>query len=214
MRLEAEPTWPDRFVVGPHKANSYLATYRGESILVDPGDDAPSLIARINDLARPLKAIVLTHGHWDHLGAAATVQSHTNVQVLLHRSDERLAALAPIYAAQIDRRAVVVPRLTLFDSASGLDALCQGVSFIHVPGHTRGSVAYRIGSGVFTGDTLLKERCGAARRPFGNSLDLKQSLATLSAWLDPLCRIFPGHGGSWLAVDAIDWLRSNLTFGE
>jgi len=200
----------ERFPVGRQQANAYLA-YHTESrvgALVDPGADADVLLARIAALDIDLRAIVLTHAHWDHVGAAQVVGDATGLPVHLHTADAELLRRAPLFAARVDGVPMRVPREVAWfaeETSLPLDPTFR-LALIPTPGHTAGASVVRLGEALFTGDTLLPRKAGRTDLPGGDAITLAHSLVRIRDELRSVTTVFPGHGAPWAASDAEAWL--------
>ena len=203
----------ERHVVGPHRTNAYIAGNGDGCLVVDPAAEADHLLSSLARAPSPVRAILLTHAHWDHFGAAAALQRATGAPVVLHREEQRLLRMAPSYARAVDRIDFEVPDRVCFwgDAESGALGLGAELAILHVPGHSRGGVVIRAGSFVFTGDTLLRERAGSCKPPFGNRAALEGSLDTLRACIRPEDTLLGGHGQAWSGSEARRWLDAFLS---
>jgi hydroxyacylglutathione hydrolase len=204
----------ERFAVGKHEANAYLVYSSNDrrAVLIDPGADPERLVGRLSTLSLDLVAVLLTHGHWDHVGSADEIASHTSAPVYIHPHDRQLLRSAPMYALRIDNIRFKAPSspVDLVDG-QGIPLGDHGtVTVHHLPGHTPGGVGFRIGRAVFTGDTLLPEEAGRTDLPGGNHVHLRASLASLLQQLAPNDVVCPGHGSFWPSVDATAWLSQHL----
>ena len=168
---------------------------RADAVLVDPGDDYEKLSHALE--GRTLAAMLLTHGHFDHILAAGRLQQDTG---------------APVYVASEDAAMLGDPTLNGLDSLMGQPTMdtpeiaptlygealsVAGLDFeiLPTPGHTRGSVClYMRDAGVlFSGDTLFCGGFGRMDLPGGSHRDMRNSLRTLFT-LPGDVRVFPGHG--------------------
>lgn len=181
--------------VGQLCANCYIIeTENKNAIAVDAGGDFEKLRKFLQDNGLTLKKILLTHGHFDHIGATAQLSKEYNAEVFVHEDDAVMLT---------DRRE------SLADAAGGMphtdvenyttikdgDVITQDeLSFevIHTPGHTRGGVCYKCGRHLFTGDTLFKMSMGRTDFPGGSASQLFASLKKLSN-LDGDYSVYPGH---------------------
>lgn len=186
----------ERLEVGPFAANCYIVgdEAAGQGMVIDPGDEAGKILARINKLELDIKHIVLTHGHLDHAGALAEVKEATGADVAVHArdkavlEDKSLSILLdipykapPVIGRLLEDRNVV--------SVGGLDFIV-----IHTPGHTPGGICL-LGDGVlFSGDTLFRGSIGRADFTGGSYERLMESIQDNLMVLDDDIKVYPGHG--------------------
>ncbi|MDI6709337.1 MAG: MBL fold metallo-hydrolase [Bacillota bacterium] len=187
----------ETLVLGELAVNCYIVGCREskEALVIDPGSDAPVIGRRVESLGLHVRAIVLTHGHWDHAGAAAALRKATGAELLCHRAEEALLAdpegnLSTFFTG--------VARLPVPDRLlSDGDRVRAGrLSFtvLHTPGHTPGGLCLHGEGIVFTGDTLF---AGAVGRTDFHGGDFRVLLASIREKLLPLddaTVVYPGHG--------------------
>ncbi len=194
------------FPAGMLACNCYvLAGHEGaDAVIVDPGQRALGPLRRILDTHRLTPAaVLLTHGHIDHIWSAQKVADTFGCPVFIHPADRSMLT-DPIkdFGPRIARLAVGAlfrePRQVVELSRDGetLDLGGVGVVVEHTPGHTRGSVSFRVPAEgvVFTGDTLFKQSVGRTDLPGGSGRDLLGSIITKLLVLDDGTRVLPGHG--------------------
>jgi len=216
--LQFEDVVVERFPLGKHKANAYIVYNASDrrAVLIDPGADGEILMGRVAELRLAIDAILLTHAHWDHVGAANEIATHAGAPVYLHPEDRLLIKAAPIYAFRIDGVRFSAPSrlVDLVDGATIPLGESRAFSVRHIPGHTEGGVAYRLGRAVFTGDTLMPAGAGRTDLPGGHHGKLQRSLAWLHRELvldDVIC---PGHRALWPSSEASAWLSNRLETPE
>jgi glyoxylase-like metal-dependent hydrolase (beta-lactamase superfamily II) len=182
--------------VGLFEENSYLVvdeTTR-EAVLIDPGDAPDQLLDMLRESGAELRAIWITHGHLDHIGAVEAIRRVYPVPVYLHAADR------PVYDAQsVFAEAYGVP----FEQPAAADAeIAHGdvmrvgtLSFDvhHAPGHSPGHVVF-LGHGVMLGgDVLFAGSIGRTDLPLANPAHMSETLKLVSAF-PPETIVYPGHG--------------------
>lgn len=176
----------ETLVVGQMATNCYIVG----DIIIDPGDDAEYIMSHLQE--KP-SMIVATHGHFDHIMAAYALQLVYNIPFYIHPDDNFLLANMQSSAQhflglrEIDPSPVATP-------IKNLPAGRQGLSFIHTPGHTPGSICLKFGDALLVGDTIFSG--GAVGRTdfsYSDKEQLHQSLERILK-LSGGTRILPGHG--------------------
>jgi hydroxyacylglutathione hydrolase len=197
------------FVTGRWHENAYVVTDRnsGEAALIDPGDDAERIIRYLDQARVVPKLILITHAHFDHVGAAEALSSWAGISCAVHSSDVALLKRAPLYALSFEgRRSFTVPRqVAPFEDGATFAFGKVSVQVQRLPGHTSGSVCLRCGPALFSGDTLLNKKRGRTDLPGGDPEALERSIAALMEGLDDVGGIFPGHGHRFSPDDARAW---------
>lgn len=196
------------FPAGMLACNCYvLAPHAGaDAIVVDPGQRAFGPLRRILDENRLTPAaVLLTHGHIDHIWSAQKVADTFGCPVFIHPADRHMLT-DPIrgFGPRIGQIALGAlfrePKQVVDLDGEGeiLDLGGIGVTVDHTPGHTRGSVIFRVShrdhAAVFTGDTLFKQSVGRTDLPGGSGRDLLGSIVRKLLVLDDDTRVLPGHG--------------------
>ncbi|MCL2003988.1 MAG: MBL fold metallo-hydrolase [Oscillospiraceae bacterium] len=163
------------FVVGMVSTNCYIvcdAETRAAAV-IDPGDRAEVILSLIREKALTVDYIFLTHGHFDHVLALDEVRRATGAKSVVH-------GLEGVEADILIRGGETFP-------LGG-----HTVEALHTPGHTPGSVCYRVKDILFTGDTLFEDDCGRCDLPGGDYGVMLESLRRLAA-LDGDYTVYPGH---------------------
>ncbi len=178
--------------VGPLAENAYLVWQGAKGVLVDPGDEAGRILEAVRAAGFTPEAILLTHAHFDHLGAVAPLAEALGLPVYLHAADLPLYQRAPEIAAGWGLTVPPPP-----EPAGFLDQGDEvfGLAVLHLPGHSPGHLAfYRAEDGfVLSGDLLFRGGIGRYDLPGADRTALFASLRRLLA-LPGATRVLPGHG--------------------
>ena len=179
--------------VGPIMTNCYILCDEEAKVcaVIDPGDE-PERIRKAAD-GRTIAAILLTHGHFDHIGAVRALMT-PETELVIHVQDAPMLSNPQENASFLMGAPVTAPEATkLVHEGDTVTAAGLTFTVLHTPGHTAGSVCYQIGEKLFTGDTLFRFGCGRTDLPTGSSEQMQASLARVV----PMARnleIYPGHG--------------------
>ncbi|HWQ56232.1 MAG TPA: MBL fold metallo-hydrolase [Bryobacteraceae bacterium] len=169
----------------------------GEAVVIDPGDNVPQILDVIARHAWKVKAIVITHGHIDHIGGAHKLRESTGAPVWMNERDGEQQDMLDLQAAWLGMR---TPERTQVDVAAreGDKLAAAGAEFhvLETPGHTRGSISLWIPSEkkLIAGDTLFRESIGRTDLPGGDSHQIVGSIREKILTLPDETVVFPGHG--------------------
>ena len=171
--------------LGAYQTNCYFVWDDGDTCtVIDPGYASQSVLLQAKKLGKAIEAILLTHGHFDHVGAVRELAAEIGCKVYICEQDLSMPSqltAGPLYYTDLCREG---DRITL-----------SGVTFrvLHTPGHTPGSVCYCAEDAMFSGDTLFRDSCGRTDLPGGSWTQIQQSLKRL-AGLEKNYAVYPGHG--------------------
>ena len=185
-------------VCGAYQENAYLVCPddRGDAFIVDPGDDLPALTRALSESGRRLSAIVLTHGHFDHMLAAAPLSRMTGAKVYVHPEDAEMLSDPAKSCFNAEVSVLPFPEAFLEDELPDEIELCGiKLKVLATPGHSAGSACLYDPEGnvLFSGDTLFCAGFGRTDLYGGSGVQLRRSLRTLFA-LPSETRVLPGHG--------------------
>jgi hydroxyacylglutathione hydrolase len=197
------------FPAGALQANCYLlATGVGsECVIVDPGQGAePGIEKALREHRLTPVAVLATHGHVDHVASAAAVADAHDIAVHIHPDDRHLlsdplAGLGPDLASTFGAVTSIEPSAVVPLTERVLDLAGLRITVDHTPGHTPGSVVFRVRSAegghlALTGDTLFAGAIGRTDLPGGDPEALATSLRTVLLPLADDTVVLPGHGGA------------------
>ena len=175
-----------QLALGAYQTNCYLVW--GEDspscVVIDPGYESDTVLYEAKKLGKEIEAILLTHGHFDHVGAVREIAAETDCKVYLCEQDLSMPpqmTAGPLYYTNT--------------YAEGDFVEAAGLTFkvLHTPGHTPGSVCLCCENVIFSGDTLFWGSCGRTDLPGGNWTTIRISLKRL-ADLPGDYDVYPGHG--------------------
>jgi len=186
------------FTVGPVAENTFLFRRDGSdrALIVDPGDEGPKLLSAIEGLGVTLDGILLTHTHFDHVGAVAPLAKATGAEVWVPEIEKPVLADINSY--------VPFPGIGPFESWDAEHTVTGGeklelagleIDVIFTPGHSPGHVTYAIADerALFSGDVLFQGSVGRTDLPGGDWPTLLESIRTLVDSYPEDTAVYPGH---------------------
>ena len=173
--------------------NCYMAWGEGDKcVLIDPGFDGNQILEQVRLQGKQVEAILLTHGHFDHVGGVKAIAAETGCKVYIHKQDMELPQRLTLGT---------VPYTDNYDEGDVLQMAGLSIQVVHTPGHTPGGVCLLCEDYMFSGDTLFAGTCGRTDLPGSSYKDMWASLARLAS-LEKDYKVLPGHGeGSTLFME-------------
>lgn len=179
-------------VIGAIEENCYVVVDEKtkEAVILDPGGNGPLIDSVIENLGAKVKYVLLTHGHFDHVGAVEYIADKYNVPFYINENDEEWIA---------KDSSVFGPLRKADGYLNDEDTLSLGdksIKVITTPGHTPGGVCFLIEDKLFTGDTLFQGSVGRSDFPGGSFETLIDGIKNKLLPLNDNVEVYPGHGGS------------------
>ena len=173
--------------------NCYVLSDNGEAAVIDPGAECEKITDYLNEKGYTLKKILLTHGHFDHIGALCDLAEKTGAKVYVHSGDSKM-----LTDNGANLSFLTGERIKPYEADEILDDVKEVplgntvIKVFHTPGHSSGSVSYLFGDNLFCGDLLFRGSIG--RYDFGNLVEELRSIRFLMDNFDDNTKVFPGHG--------------------
>ncbi|UCD93458.1 MAG: MBL fold metallo-hydrolase [Candidatus Zixiibacteriota bacterium] len=186
----------ERVVVSPFETNCYLAgTEGGAGVIIDPGDEDELILERLDRLDFAPKAILLTHGHADHIAAVKPIKAKLNIPLYIGRGDEEMLSSTSANISAFFGFEITCPAADhVVNDGDILSFGSLKFTVIATPGHSRGGICFFAEKYLFCGDTLFFGSVGRTELPGGDYqllLDsIEKNILTLPE--DVIC--YPGHG--------------------
>lgn len=182
---------------GMFESNCYIVGENGEGVIIDAGVRAEEVKAAVLEAGLKIKYIILTHRHCDHIVAVDELRDSLGARAAIHREDAggltnpRLNLSSLVGTPEVYKAAEVV-----LEDGDVLEAGGLKYEIIHTPGHSSGGICVKVGSLLFTGDTLFKNSVGRTDLGDGDQRKLLSSIQDKLLILDDSTEVYPGHGGA------------------
>lgn len=172
--------------LGAYQTNCYLVWEETSDtcVVIDPGYEPETVLAEAKRLGKRIAAVLLTHGHFDHVGGVKVIAMETDCPVYLCAEDLSMPhqmTAGPLYYTN------------LYGEGNFVEFAGLSFKVLHTPGHTPGSVCLQCENAIFSGDTLFWGSCGRTDLPGGSWTEIAKSLKRLAA-LPGDFDVYPGHG--------------------
>ena len=182
--------------LGAYQTNCYIVHDDSSKscAVIDPGYEPEKILATLEALGLTVDAVLLTHGHFDHVGAVEALVGRTGCKLWMKEADytQKPSPIASFFYPIHD---CDFTEVSFCEEGEQIHAGGLIFTVLETPGHTWGSVCYRCEDVIFTGDTLFAGACGRTDLPGGDAQWLRRSLARLAA-LEEDPTVYPGHGES------------------
>lgn len=188
----------ERLVLGMIETNCYLAQNEttGELVVIDPADEASRIRSMIDRLQAKPVAVLLTHGHFDHIGAAGELKDAFGIPVYAMRQEKELLASADLNLSGNYGEEITFSADEWLEDGQKLVLAGFEWEVLFTPGHTPGGCCYynAAASALFSGDTLFRGSIGRTDFPRSSMRQLIDSLRTRLLTLPEDTAVYPGHG--------------------
>ncbi|RDU23945.1 MBL fold metallo-hydrolase [Anaerosacchariphilus polymeriproducens] len=189
----------EQYVVGMVQTNCYIAvnSITKEAVIIDPADQAELLEKKITEKGVKPVAILLTHGHFDHILAAEELAGSYKIPVYAHGDECEILKTPSLNLSTMSHREVKMEPDVILKDNQEIELAGFQIRVLHTPGHTKGSVCYYMEEEevLFSGDTLFQQSVGRTDFPTGSSVEIVRSIKEKLAILPDSVQVYPGHEG-------------------
>lgn len=197
------------FILPPIDNNNYLIIDEEskEAALIDCSFMSDDILLELKKHDAKLKYVLLTHGHFDHIGGLNDLPDGT--KVLMHKGDSEWIQEVNNYLPMLGMPTMEIPRIDEYINDNDIITLGQtNIKVIHTPGHTQGGVCFYIDGNLFSGDTIFKESVGRCDLPGGDFNQIVKSIETKIFTLPDETKIFSGHG----KTTTVEWEKAHNSY--
>lgn len=197
MRIKSLP-------LGPLGTNCYIVFDEKNALIFDPGAESEKVIKLIESLGVTPRAILLTHAHFDHIGAVDPLRNHYSIDVYLHKNEAGWLETPPSNSMGLD---IKTKKPEHFLSPGPLEIASFSFHVEHTPGHSPGSVSFifKDQSFIISGDVLFRQGVGRTDLVEGSFAQLENSIRNILYRLPDSYIVYPGHG----VATSIGWEKEN-----
>ena len=188
----------EKCVVGVMATNCYLLTNQTskETVIIDPGAQFNIIKSKINNLQLKPVAILLTHGHFDHIMAAKELSNEFSIDIHVAKPEASVLSDSSLNCSNLIRQNFTLDADVLLENNEIITLADIDIEVIYTPGHTHGGACYYIKDQevLFSGDTLFFESVGRTDFPTGDVRSLMHSISSQLLTLPESVKAYPGHG--------------------
>lgn len=186
-----------QLAVGPLQANCFIVgcDKTNEAVVIDPGGDADKILMTLAQNKLTLKAILNTHGHFDHVEGNKSVKDASDADIYIHAEDAPMLQMVSSLAASFGLTMENSPPADKYLKEGDVITFgAQSLKVLHTPGHSPGGVSFVAPGVVFVGDTLFAGSIGRTDLPGGDYNALITAVREKIFTLGDECVVCPGHG--------------------
>lgn len=187
----------EQLLLGQVATNCYLAMNEDtkEIIIVDPADCAERIVQKVQSMGGKPVTVLLTHGHFDHIGAAENLREKYGIQIYATEQEASILTSPQLNLSQMFGYPFTVNADVLVKDGQLLNLAGFEITVFHTPGHTQGGACYYLKEEkvLFSGDTLFQESVGRSDFPTGSMATLVRSIKDKLLVLPEETRVLPGH---------------------
>lgn len=197
------------FPTGVYGVNTYILSNEesGECIIIDPGGSYDQIKRSIIRYGLIPKHILLTHGHFDHIGALNELREFYKIDVYAHAECSRaifdpMLNLSVYEEASLGEQTKCEPVENILIDGQEIELCGIKIKAIHAPGHSKGCIVYLVQDCAFTGDVLFNMSIGRTDLLGSDNVEMSNSLIKLKKVISPDMKVYPGHGaGSYMSKE-------------
>ncbi|MGD9964189.1 MAG: MBL fold metallo-hydrolase [Candidatus Izemoplasmatales bacterium] len=176
--------------------NTYILAKEGKALVIDPGFSGQAIINHLKNYDLQLIAVVLTHGHYDHIKDLKMIMDE-KIPVYIHEDEKDFLYDPNLNLSIMFRDDFILPKnikVVTIEENDTIDFVKEKLNVVHLPGHTKGSIGLVYNQHFFSGDTLFFDSIGRTDLPTGNMGKIYSSLKKIKKILPKNSIVYPGHG--------------------
>ena len=186
-----------KLVVGDLNTNCYIVSddLSNNSLIIDPGDDFQKINSYVSENNLIVKAVLITHGHFDHIGACYYLKNK-GIPIYIHSLDADKCSDNDLNLSNSFsniKTQTFVPDVLLFGDSFDFKIDTFNIKMIHTPGHSKGSCVYIIDRYIFSGDTIFDNGYGRTDFYDGSMIELRNSIRKISSYVNNGLILCAGH---------------------
>ncbi len=176
--------------------NTYILAKEGKALVIDPGFSGQAIINHLKNYDLQLIAVVLTHGHYDHIKDLKMIMDE-KIPVYIHEDEKDFLYDPNLNLSIMFRDDFILSKnikVVTIEENDTIDFVKEKLNVVHLPGHTKGSIGLVYNQHFFSGDTLFFDSIGRTDLPTGNMGKIYSSLKKIKKILPKNSIVYPGHG--------------------
>ncbi|MDT8337380.1 MAG: MBL fold metallo-hydrolase [Candidatus Izemoplasmatales bacterium] len=194
--------------------NTYILAKENQALVIDPGFNGKTVINHCENHNLKIKAVVLTHGHYDHIRDLTLLINNNVLKIYIYIDESDFLYNPNLNLSLMFKDNIILSKeikVTKVEDGQIIEFNKENLKVIHLPGHTKGSIGLLYNQHFFSGDTLFYDSIGRTDLPTGNSGKIFISLKKIKTTLSKNTIVYPGHGKGGRLLDI---LKTNPYFSN